>query len=121
MKATITIKPEIIENWESFEASDCDVLCVYIAKYFACQGRTYKTHMGITLDTFGLHSNVPDEIGIRFYYMTSKAKNRRGAIHAEFFFNPEDIQEEINAKGLVHWCNSLADEAISKIAEKMNS
>lgn len=125
MKSTITYKPEDILEWESSlvswcqDSSECDILCFKIAKFFACQGRAYKTQMGVTLDTLSIHSNNPDEIGIRFYHKNQKAHNRRGAFFAEFTLPVDNVLEQINEDGFVTFCSGVADEAVHQILEQM--
>jgi len=122
MKATTTIKPDSSSDFsskiEDWQLSQSDHIAHMICKYYASQSRAYKTYMGISLDTVGIHSDG-DSLGIRFYHQTMKAHNPRKSLKKEFRINIEDAAEQINAVGLPAYCNSIADTAVKDIQSQM--
>jgi hypothetical protein len=125
MIATITLNHvnqrsdfvESIKNSNDVGSSSvlhCDFLCLLLANYFGTRDRTYKADGNIVLDTVSFHSKG-SVLGIRFYWKTKIARNKRGAFYAEFEIDVEDALYDFKKLTLEKYCDQLADSAIEKI------
>lgn len=92
----------------------CDFLSLMLANYFGTRDRTYKANGNIVLDTVSFHAKG-SVLGVRFYWKTKSARNKRGAFYAEFELDVEDTLYAIKKNNLEQYCDQLADSAIEKI------
>lgn len=92
----------------------CDLVSVMLANYFGTRDRTYKADGNIVLDTVSFHAKG-SIMGVRFYWKTKAARNKRGAFYAEFELDVEDTLFVLKTLTIEKYCDQLADSAIEKI------